>query len=220
MQLQSLLLHTDLHTHRSALIRSNSAPDGKSVEFKQEFVLAPPLFNVCLDSMSPQLLPQLQQLGIAICYEIGNQSNNLTEELLMWTLLNADDISLACNHAGKLKEAVITMGATFLRWGLTISTKKTKVLVVGRVAAAQAADSVMLYGNQLEVMSHFEYLGSVFTSECILDAETPHQVAAADSVFQQLRLAHIWSSGAFTLSVEMQFCKRIVKSFLLYSGTT
>ncbi len=34
------------------------------------------------------------------------------------------------------------MDATFLRWGLTISTKKTKVLVVGRNAEAQAAESV------------------------------------------------------------------------------
>jgi len=42
------------------------------------------------------------------------------------------------------------MDATFLRWGLTISTKKTKVLVVGRNAAAQAADSVItLCGDPL-----------------------------------------------------------------------
>ena len=51
----------------------------------------------------------------------------------MWILLYADDISLACDTAEKLREAVITMDATFLRWGLTISTKKTKVLVDGRV---------------------------------------------------------------------------------------
>ncbi len=51
----------------------------------------------------------------------------------MWILLYADDISLACDTAEKLREAVITMDATFLRWGLTISTKKTKVLVVGRL---------------------------------------------------------------------------------------
>ena len=93
----------------------------------------------------------------------------------MWILLYADDISLACDTADKLKEAVTTMDATFLRWGLTISTKKTKVLVVGRNAAAQAADSVItLRGDPLEVVSHFKYLGSVFTSDCTLDAEITH----------------------------------------------
>jgi len=54
------------------------------------------------------------------------------------------------------------MDATFLRWGLTISTKKTKVLVVGRNAAAQAADSViMLRGDQLDSRSHLVALGLV-----------------------------------------------------------
>jgi len=49
------------------------------------------------------------------------------------------------------------MDSTFLRWGLTISTKKTKVLVVGRNAAAQAANSVItLRGDPLEVVSHFK----------------------------------------------------------------
>ena len=73
----------------------------------------------------------------------------------------ADDISLACDTAEKLRVAVTTMDATFLPWGFTISTyKKTKVLVVGRNAAAQAADSVItLQGDQSEVVSQFKYLG-------------------------------------------------------------
>ncbi len=65
----------DLHTHHSAVICSevDSAPVGTSVEFKQGCVLAPPLFNVCLDSVIRQLLPQLQQLGVTICYKIDGQ---------------------------------------------------------------------------------------------------------------------------------------------------
>ena len=218
----------DLHTHHSAFSRSEvvSAPVGTSVGFKQACVLAPPLFNVCLDSVIRQLLPQLQRLGVTICYKIDGQlmhCKNPTEEVLMCILLYADDISLACDTAEKLREAVITMDATFLRWGLTISTKKAKVLVVGRNAAAQAADSVItLRGDPLEVVSHFKYLGSVFTSDCTLDAEITHRVAAANSAFQQLRRANIWSSRALTLSVKIQFFQCIVMSVsnLLYSGET
>ena len=141
-------------------------------------MLAPPLFNVCLDSVIRQLLPQLQQLGVTICYKIDGQLMHCkkpTEEVLMWILMYADDISLACDTAEKLRVAVTTMDATFLRWGLTISTKKTKVLVVGRNAAAQAADSVItLRGDQLEVVSQLKYLGSIFNSDCTLDAEITH----------------------------------------------
>ncbi len=144
-----------------------------------------------------------------------------TEEVLMWILTYADDISLACDIAEKLREAVTTMDATFLRWGLTISTKKTKVLVVGRNAAAQAAESVItLQGDQLEVVSQFKYLGSVFTSDCTLDAEITHRVAAANSAFQHFRRASIWIFSALTLSFEVQSFQCIVMSVLLCSGET
>ena len=92
-----------------------------------------------------------------------------TNEVLTWILLYADDISLAYDAAEKLREAVTTTNAIFLRWGLAISMYKTKVLVVSRNAVAQAADSVMtLLGDQLEVMSHFSHVSSVFTSDCTL----------------------------------------------------
>jgi len=133
----------------------------------------------------------------------------------------ADDISLACDTAEKLRVAVTTMDATFLRWGLTISAKKTKVLVVGRNVAAQAAESVItLREDQLEVVSQFKYLGSVFNSDCTLDTEITHRVTAANSAFQQLRRVNIWSSRALTLFVKMQFFQCVVMSVLLYSGET
>ncbi len=121
----------------------------------------------------------------------------------MWIVMYADDISLACDTAEKLRVPATTMDDTFLRWGLRISTKKTKV--VGRNAAAQAAESVItLRGEQLEVVSQFKYLGSVFNSDCTLDAEITHRVTAANSAFQQLTRVNIWSSRALTLFVKMQ----------------
>ena len=97
----------------------------------------------------------------------------------------------------------------------------TALLVIGRKDAAQAADLVItLRGDQLEVVSQFEYLGSIFTSDCTLDAEVKHRVAAGNSAFQQLRQANIWSSRALTLSVKTQFFQCIVMSVLSYAGET
>ena len=69
-------------------------------------------------------------------------------------------------------------------------------------------------------MPRFEYLGSVFASDCTSDAEITHRVAAANSAFQQSRRVNIWSSRALTLSVEMRLFQCIVMSVLLYSGDT
>ena len=55
-------------------------------------------------------------------------------------------------------------------------------------------------------------------TRCALDAEITHRVAAANSAFQQLKRANIWSSRALTLSVQMQFFQCIVMSVLLFPG--
>ena len=55
------------------------------------------------------------------------------------------------------------MDSSFSRWGLTISTQKTKVLVVGRDAEQQASNvNILIRGDKLEVVSSFKYLGSIF----------------------------------------------------------
>ena len=87
------------------------------------------MFNICLDTVICQLrriLPELQQLSVTICLKIDGQlrhCKNPTQELT-WILLCADDITLICDTAEKLRDAVNVMDATCLRWGLMISTKK------------------------------------------------------------------------------------------------
>ena len=89
---------------------------------------------------------------------------NPTEEELIWILLYAKYICLICDTAEKLREAITVMNATFLCWGLTTSTKKTKVLVVCRDAAAQNSEpTIMMRGEQLEVVSQL-----VFGQQCHL----------------------------------------------------
>ncbi|KAA6413601.1 MAG: hypothetical protein FRX49_13739 [Trebouxia sp. A1-2] len=112
----------DLHTHHAAVNRSeiDSAPVGTSGGYKQGCVLAPPLFNVCLDSIICQLLPQLPQLGVTICYKIDGHLMHCkkpTEEVLMCVRMYAENISLACDTIEKLRVAVTTMDATLPRWG-------------------------------------------------------------------------------------------------------
>ena len=92
------------------------------------------------------------------------------------------------------------------------------MLVVTRIAAARAADSVIkLQGDVLEVVSQFRHLGSVFASDCTQDAEITHRVAAANRAFQQLRQANIWSIRALTLSVKMQLLQCIVMSCMSHT---
>lgn len=83
-----------------------------SAGLKQVCVLAPPVFNVCLDVVIHQLLPDLRRLGVTICYEKNGQLElQKSQEELTWILLYAD--FLGCDTAEKLREAVTIMDATF-----------------------------------------------------------------------------------------------------------
>ena len=105
---------------------------------------------------------------------------------------------------------------TFSQWGLTISTEKTKVPVVGRDAEQQAANAIIsIRGDKLEVVSSFKYLGSIFTSESdgTIDAEVAHRIAAANIAFVRLRkaighhgLCHVSPSCSFFSLSSFQFC--------------
>ncbi len=93
-------------------------------------------------------------------------SRNPDAEELMWILIFADDISLVCDNVKSLQAAMTLMDATFVQCGLTISTKKTKVRIVGKDAAAQSPHAVItIRGEVLVVVAQFKCLGSVFTSD-------------------------------------------------------
>ena len=89
----------------------------------------------------------------------------------------ADDISLVRDDIKSPRAAVTLMDATFVQWGLAISTKKTKVLGMGRDAVGQSFDAVIVIrGEELEIVSQFTYLGSIFTSDGMFDIEIAHRV--------------------------------------------
>ncbi len=106
-----------------------------------------------------------------------------------------------------------------MQWDLTISTKKIKVLIVGKDAAEQSPNAVItIRGEVLEVVSRFKYLNSMFTSDGMLDTEFAHRVANASSAFAMLHQAKVWSSKALSLSTKLQFLQTTVMTVLLYGG--
>ena len=89
---QSLLHSSRTSTHGT---QQSSAAWFVPLQYTQRLasnmgVLAPLLFNICLDTVVRQLLPYLQRLGVTTCFKIDGQfrhCKNPTEEELMWILL-------------------------------------------------------------------------------------------------------------------------------------
>lgn len=68
---------------------------------------------------------------------------NPIQEELMWILLYDDNISLVCDDMDCPRTPVTLMDTTFTNRGVTISTKKTKVLIVERDAETQAGHTIL-----------------------------------------------------------------------------
>lgn len=92
------------------------------------------------------------------------------------------------------------------------------MLIVGRDAETQAANAeIVVWGDKLEVVSPFKYLGCLITSDNTLDAEIVHKIASANVAFLHLGRAKVWSSRALSTTT-LQFLQSIVMSVLLYGA--
>ena len=131
----------------------------------------------------------------------------------------ADDIALLAEDIASLKAATELLDAVFSDWGLTVSTSKTKILVIGRDSDTQTATlHIKLRDDSLEVVSKFKYLGSIFTPDGCLDAEISHRLVSAGIAWHQLKARKLWCSKHLTLArkVPVLFFRTIVLSILLY----
>ena len=216
----------DLHTGHCAVIRG--AVDSPAVEthagFKQGCVLAPDLFNLYLDTAVRALLPVLSSLGVRISYKIDGQlreCRNPTHDDLVWILMYADDICLIADNPDNLSQAITAMDAAFLTYGLTVSTQKTKILVVGKDAGTHANNlHVLVRDTELEVVSEFKYLGSIFSADNTVDKEVSSRIAKAGYAWHTLKVAKVWSSAKLSLHTKLQYFTCIVLSILLYGCET
>ena len=216
----------DLHTGHSAVIRGavDSPAVGTDAGFKQGCVLATELFNLYLDTAVRVLLPVLRCLGVKISYKIDGQLSeckNPTHSELVWILMYADDICLIANNPDNLRQAITAMDAAFLTYGLTVSTQKTKVLVVGKEAEVHAANlQIPIRGAELEVVTEFQYLGSIFSADNTVHKEINNRIAKAGYGWHTLKVAKVWSNVKLSLNTKIQFFTCIVLSILLYGCET
>ena len=132
--------------------------------FKQGDVNAPMLFNLFLDTVLRDMQAELEPLGMSFLYRVDGTlrempSRNLPDSF--WSVLVADDMGLVAASEGDMQKALKTADQTFNRWGLELSLKKTKVMVLG---VDVRPTCFAIARGQIEVVSDFKYLGQLLGS--------------------------------------------------------
>ena len=84
---------------------------------------------------------------------------------------------------------------------LTISTKKTEVVHQPSPGKPYSEPTITVYGQKLQVVDKFAYLGSTISRKVHIDDEVTARTAKASVAFGRLR-ANVWERNGIRLDTE------------------
>lgn len=171
---------------------------------RQGCVLAPTLFNTCMDWVLGRVADQgLCKVSIGEC--------EITD------LVFADDAVLLAESLDNLVKALEALELEARPLGLQVSWTKTKIQSFdGTLSGYQA---VPVCGMNVEVLDRFTYLGSVIQSNGGSDLEVNRRLGLAYGVMESLNQP-IWCCRYLYKKTKIRVFRVLVLSVLLYGAET
>ena len=138
--------------------------------------------------------------------------SKVREELIR-ELLFADDAALTSHREAGLQELVDRLSHACREFGLTISLKKTNILVQN----TPSPPDISIDGTHLEVVDSFTYLGSTISSSLSLDTEISTRIGSAAATMAKLN-KRVWSNSLLTENTKLHVYQACVLGTLLYGS--
>ena len=172
---------------------------------RQGCVLAPTLFNTCMDWVLGRAV------GQSLCgVSIGN--------FRVTDLDFADDAVILAESLEVLLSALEELHENAKPLGLQVSWAKTKVQAFGGLLD-EAVQSVQACGEDIEVLQRFTYLGSVIHNNGRSDDEISRRIGLAYGVMDTLN-SGIWRCRYLCRRTKIRIFKSLVLPVLLYGCET
>ena len=191
----------------------------------QGCVLAPTLFTIFLAAVLKRKPEELGDIYIQTRCD-GDLFNlrrlkakSKTREQLIQELLFADDSVLVTHSLQAMQDLLTAFAEASKRFGLTINTKKTEVLIQDTQNTKLDPREVLLNGTPLTEVDKFTYLGSTIFNNGSIDAEITKRIQSTTSAFGKLR-SRLWDQRGIHLKTRMKVYRAIVIQTLLYSSET
>ena len=140
-------------------------------------------------------------------------------ETLVTDLEYADDMALLANNWSDLTAMLDSLSTCCKKLGLTISCMKTKSLAAlpPDDPATESPVPIHLFpeGESIEVVSHFQYLGSIVQDDCGMDTEINSKICKASSAFQSLSRI-LWHQCNIQTRTKVRVLNSIILPTMLY----
>ena len=172
---------------------------------RQGCVLAPSLFNTCMDWVLGKVVDQ-SHCGASV----GNTKIS--------DLVFADDAVLLAESLDVLVMALEVLHEESKPLGLKVSWTKTKVQAFGGLLD-DTVQSVQACGEDIEVLESFTYLGSVVHNNGGSGQEVTRRIGLAHGVMNSLN-ASIWRCRYLCRRTKIRVFKSLVLPVLLYGCET
>ena len=157
--------------------------------------------------------------GFEIRYSLPNgrkhNGDKVEGEDRLTALLYADDLVIICTTEGGLRECMASLEEQTQKWGLTISVKKTKWMIVND--PARPTNEIRIRGEEVEKVEEFQYLGSVLSVNGTSDKDIRRRIGLGTMKFMQLRKP-VWQHSEISVKTKIQIYRAIVLSTTLYGS--
>ena len=215
----------DLHTDTFTRVKWNgrrSEAISTSWGLQQGTPLSNPLWNLYIDLIFRQARAACgPSTGIRFYYKSSNQLRGFpnrpldSTEAHLHALLLADDVTALADSPADLQVFLSHLEVACKRWGMKISTTKTKLIAFGE-SGQTVWPPVFVDGSPLEVVDAVKYLGTWYTANCNLDKELTTRIGQAIGASNRLR--ETWRSRSVGLQTKLMFYKGLVLPILLHGA--
>ena len=187
---------------------------------KQGCVLAPTLFGIFFAVLLKHAFGTAKK-GIYLHTRSDGGLFNLARlraktkvrEVLIRDMLFADDAAIATHTQEELQQLMDRFSVACKDFGLTISLKKTNVMMQG----SESQPNITIDNYQLENVDQFTYLGSTLCSNLSLDSEIDKRIGKAATTYARLT-SRVWENPKLTTYTKIVVYNACIISTLLYGS--
>jgi len=205
---------------------SFSATFNVSNGIKRGCVLAPTLFSIMFAMLIRDAFHDTDDAGIYLKYRTDGRIFNLRRlgaktkvaQTLIRELLFADECAIMAHTLEHIQKLMDCFANAAKHFGLTISLKKTEVMLQPRLGSSPPKPDVLVNDTPLNVVDKFCYLGSVLSQNVEINDDITRRISAASAAFGRLE-SRLWKERGVCVSTKVAVYKAVVIAALLLAAS-